>query len=121
VAVGVAQRRRAVRAGGAGLLVRYARTVDWDAGQAKRAGAAASRALQGHGLAAVSHLVYSLLDLVGRHYTGHTLSKRRVMQVSFISYAFNLNLGSLVGGIGFRYRLYSQMGLRPATSRASSR
>ncbi|MDB5913044.1 MAG: putative rane protein, partial [Ramlibacter sp.] len=63
------------------------------------------------GLAAVSHLVYSLLDLVGRHYTRHDMPAPRVMQVSFISYAFNLNLGSLVGGIGFRYRLYSQMGV----------
>jgi hypothetical protein len=34
------------------------------------------------------------------------------MQISFISYAFNLNLGSLVGGIGFRYRLYSKLGVR---------
>ena len=33
------------------------------------------------------------------------------MAVNFISYAFNLNLGSLVGGIGFRYRLYSRLGL----------
>jgi glycosyltransferase 2 family protein len=52
------------------------------------------------------------LDLVGRYYTGHRLGKRKTMQVSFISYAFNLNLGSLVGGVGFRYRLYSKLGLR---------
>jgi glycosyltransferase 2 family protein len=35
-----------------------------------------------------------------------------VMQVSFISYAFNLNLGSLVGGIGLRYRLYGNHDVR---------
>jgi hypothetical protein len=33
-----------------------------------------------------------------------------VMGVTFISYAFNLNLGSLVGGVAFRYRLYSRWG-----------
>eukprot|EP01036_Dinobryon_divergens_P042758 gene42758-56839_t len=33
------------------------------------------------------------------------------MGVTFISYAFNLNLGSLVGGVAFRYRLYSRLGL----------
>jgi uncharacterized membrane protein YbhN (UPF0104 family) len=33
------------------------------------------------------------------------------MGVTFISYAFNLNLGSLVGGVAFRYRLYSKLGL----------
>lgn len=94
------------------LLVRYARGVDW--GEVKQSLLELPRTvlLQALGLAVISHLVYSLLDLVGRHYTGHRLGKRKVMQVSFISYAFNLNLGSLVGGIGFRYRLYSRLGLR---------
>lgn len=62
-------------------------------------------------LAAASHLLYSCFDLLGRHYTGHWLKLKRVMQVTFISYAFNLNMGSLVGGVAFRYRLYSQLGL----------
>ncbi|MET0310539.1 MAG: lysylphosphatidylglycerol synthase domain-containing protein [Burkholderiaceae bacterium] len=61
--------------------------------------------------AGASHLLYSCFDLLGRHYTGHWLKARRVMLVTFISYAFNLNMGSLVGGVAFRYRLYSQLGL----------
>lgn len=94
------------------LLVRYARGVDW--GEVKNSLLELPRSvlLQALALAVTSHTVYSLLDLVGRHYTGHRLSKRKTMQVSFISYAFNLNLGSLVGGVGFRYRLYSRLGLR---------
>jgi glycosyltransferase 2 family protein len=94
------------------LLFRYARTVDW--AQVKQSILELPREvlLKALGLAVVSHAVYSLMDLVGRHYTGHRLSKRKVMQISFISYAFNLNLGSLVGGIGFRYRLYSKFGVR---------
>lgn len=94
------------------LLVRYARNVDW--GAVKQSIAELPRAvlMQAFLFAAASHLVYSLLDLIGRHYTGHRLPKRKVMQISFISYAFNLNLGSLVGGIGFRYRLYGKMGVR---------
>jgi uncharacterized membrane protein YbhN (UPF0104 family) len=94
------------------LLVRYARTVDW--GQVKESILELPRPvlLKAFVFAAISHLVYSLLDLVGRHYTGHRLRDRKVMQISFISYAFNLNLGSLVGGIGFRYRLYGKLGLR---------
>ncbi|HET8746354.1 MAG TPA: lysylphosphatidylglycerol synthase domain-containing protein [Ramlibacter sp.] len=94
------------------LLVRYARTVDW--GQVRTSVLELPRGVLLHafGLAAVSHLVYSLMDLVGRHYTGHRIPKRKVMLVSFICYAFNLNLGSLVGGIGLRYRLYSRLGLR---------
>lgn len=95
------------------LLVRYARNVDW--GQVRQSLQELPRLvlLQALALAVLSHLVYSLLDLVGRYYTGHRLAKRKVMQVSFTSYAFNLNLGSLVGGIGLRYRLYSHLGLRP--------
>ena len=94
------------------MLVRYARNVDW--GQVKQSVLELPREvlLVAFLLAATAHCVYSLMDLVGRHYTGHRLPKRKVMQVSFISYAFNLNLGSLVGGIGFRYRLYSKLGVR---------
>jgi uncharacterized membrane protein YbhN (UPF0104 family) len=94
------------------LLVRYARNVDWGAVKESIAELPRAVLMQAFVLAAASHLVYSLLDLVGRHYTGHRLSKRKVMQISFISYAFNLNLGSLVGGIGFRYRLYGKLGVR---------
>jgi uncharacterized membrane protein YbhN (UPF0104 family) len=94
------------------LLVRYARTVDW--GEVRNSVMELPRdvLLKALGFAVVSHLVYSLMDLVGRHYTGHRIPKRKVMQVSFVCYAFNLNLGSLVGGIGLRYRLYSRLGLR---------
>ena len=94
------------------LLVRYARHIDW--GRVKHSIVELPRPalLKALGFAVVSHLVYSLMDLVGRHYTGHHLGKRQVMLVSFISYAFNLNLGSLVGGIGLRYRLYGNHDVR---------
>jgi uncharacterized membrane protein YbhN (UPF0104 family) len=96
-----------------GLLVRFARNVDWGAVKVSLLELPRSVLLTALVFAAISHLVYSLLDLVGRHYTGHRMSPWQVMQVSFTSYAFNLNLGSLVGGIGFRYRLYSRAGLGP--------
>ena len=66
-------------------------------------------------LAALSHLVYSCFDLFGRKVTGHRLPTLRVMTTTFISYVFNLNLGSLIGGMGFRYRLYSRQGLAAQT------
>jgi uncharacterized membrane protein YbhN (UPF0104 family) len=94
------------------LLVRYARTVDWQEVRQSVLELPRPVLAQAFLFALASHFVYSLLDLVGRHYTGHRLSTPKVMQVSFISYAFNLNLGSLVGGIGFRYRLYSKLGVR---------
>lgn len=62
-------------------------------------------------LAAASFMLYSCFDLLGRSYTGHALSSGAVMATTFVSYAFNLNLGSLLGGIATRYRLYSRLGL----------
>jgi glycosyltransferase 2 family protein len=93
------------------LLVRYARGVDW--GEVKQSVLELPRHVLATALllAAGAHLAYSTLDLIGRYYTRHPLSKLKTLQVSSISYAFNLNLGSLVGGVGFRYRLYSRLGL----------
>lgn len=93
------------------LLWRYALTVHWkDVWSAIRQtpGPALLAAI---GLAVSSHLLYSCFDLLGRRYTGHGLPTLLVMTMNFISYAFNLTLGSLVGGVAFRYRLYSQAGL----------
>lgn len=96
------------------LLLRYARGVAWsDVGEALSAMPAEVLAAA-MALAACSHLLYSCFDLLGRHSTGHRLPTRTVMAVTFVSYAFNLNLGSLVGGVAFRYRLYSRLGLVPA-------
>jgi uncharacterized membrane protein YbhN (UPF0104 family) len=62
-------------------------------------------------LAAFGHLVYTSFDVLARSYTRHRLPVRLVMAIGFVSYAFNLSLGPLIGAAGFRYRLYSQFGL----------
>lgn len=97
----------------AALLVRYGRNVDWDDVLDSLRGLPAAALLAAVLLAAASHMLYSCFDLIGRHYTGHDLPTRTVMTVNFISYAFNLCIGSIVGGVGFRYRLYSRLGLKP--------
>ncbi len=93
------------------LLVRGASEIEW----AEVASALRERPIESLApaalVAAASYLVYGTYDLIGRRYAGHALSKRRVMTIAFVSYAFNLNLGSLVGGVGFRHRLYSRLGL----------
>lgn len=98
----------------AGLLFSQARSIEWGdvlgALQQYPLRVAWAAAL----LTATSFALYSCFDLLGRRYTGHTLGRRTVMAVTFISYAFNLNLGSLVGGVAFRYRLYSRLGLDTA-------
>jgi len=95
----------------AALLVRFARNLDWDDVFTSLRDTPRPALLAAIGFAMASHLLYSCFDLIGRRYTGHELATRKVMAVNFISYAFNLNLGSLVGGVAFRYRLYSRLGL----------
>lgn len=97
------------------LLVSQARAIQWED---------VLGALQAYPLTAVagaialmvsSFLLYSCFDLIGRRYTGHSLPVPTVMLVTAVSYAFNLNLGSWVGGVAFRYRLYARLGLSTGT------
>lgn len=98
------------------LLFTQARTVEWD----EVIDTVQRRPLQDIFIAcafgAASYALYSCFDLIGRYTTGHGLAVPKVMFVNFVSYAFNLNLGSLVGGVAFRYRLYSRLGLDAAVT-----
>jgi glycosyltransferase 2 family protein len=94
-----------------GLLLSHAHKVDWSG---------AWRALKGYphllllgvlGLATASHALYGCFDLIGRHYTRHQLPRLQTWAIAVASYAFNLNLGSLVGGVALRARLYARAGL----------
>src|SRR5690349_16334464 len=97
------------------LLVTQARTIDWP-GVLRAVGDIPLPALlSALLLAACSFALYSTYDLLGRHMTQHGLGTGTVMGITFISYAFNLNLGSLIGGVAFRYRLYSRHGLSNLT------
>lgn len=95
----------------AGLLLRFGSAVEWsEVWRTARANPPQTLLLAAL-LAVVSHALVSSYDLIGRHVTGHGLSVPRVWSVAWVSYAFNLNLGALVGGAGFRWRLYSRSGL----------
>jgi glycosyltransferase 2 family protein len=96
----------------AALLISEARAVDWSQVFETMRRTSAPVLATAAALAACSHLLFSCFDLLGRRYTGHRLRTRTVMAVNFISYAFNLNLGALVGGVAFRYRLYTRLGLK---------
>jgi len=93
------------------LLVRQAMHVDWPGvWQALKdlpPATLALAALLGWG----SHLAYGCFDLFGRHAVRHGLSIPRTMAVTLIAYPFTLNLGSIIGGVSVRYRLYSRQGL----------
>lgn len=97
-----------------GLLLSHAHEVDW---------AGAWRALKSYrpllllgvlGLATASHALYGCFDLLGRRYTHDPLPRWRTWAIAVTSYACNLNLGSLVGGIALRARLYARAGLGEA-------
>ncbi|HEU4458343.1 MAG TPA: lysylphosphatidylglycerol synthase domain-containing protein [Methylibium sp.] len=98
------------------LLYEQAREIEWSQVGATLARYPWTTLALAAALAAASHAIYSGFDLIGKHWTGHTLPVRQVVPVTFVSYAFNLNLGSLVGGIAFRYRLYARLGLDNATT-----
>ncbi len=95
----------------AALMWRYARTMDWNEVWDSLIETPAPALAIAIGLAVTSHLLYSCFDLIGRRYTGHNLPTRTVMSVNFVSYAFNLCIGSVIGALGFRFRLYSRLGL----------
>ncbi|HYP71766.1 MAG TPA: UPF0104 family protein, partial [Variovorax sp.] len=78
------------------LLVRQARTIDWNEVLDAIDDLPMATVLAAAAVAACSHAVYSCYDLLGRHLTRHTLGTGTVVGVTFISYAFNLNLGSMV-------------------------
>ena len=95
----------------AGLLASRARSIEWRQVLTSLQHYPLTAVWGAVGLTLASFTLYSCFDLLGRHYVGHSLSTPTVMTVTFISYAFNLNLGSVVGGFAFRYRLYSRLGL----------
>lgn len=102
-------------AGVMALIWRQARHIDWSAVLASVRAIPLPMLLAAGALAFLSHLLYSTYDLLGRRMTHHDLGTVPVMGITFISYAFNLNFGSLIGGVAFRYRLYSRLGLGPNT------
>lgn len=93
------------------LLLSHAHKIDW---------AGAWKALKAYpplllltvlGFATASHVLYGCFDLIGRRFTDHKLPKLQTWAIAVASYAFNLNLGSLVGGVALRARLYARAGL----------
>ncbi len=99
----------------AGLIVHQARSVDWPAVWQAVLALPARVLWAGSALALLSHFTYGSFEWIGRHLTQHRLSRGATLGIAMTSYAFTLNLGSLIGGVGVRYRLYSRRGIDPGT------
>ena len=98
-----------------GLLASHAHKVDWAGAWQALWRYSPFVLLAALGLATVSHALYGCFDLIGRHHTRHKLPRLQTWAIAVTSYAFNLNLGSLVGGVALRARLYARAGLDEAT------
>lgn len=99
----------------AGLIFRQARTVDWPAVLQALRDLPTTALAVGGALALLSHFTYGSFDWVGRHCSGHRLTRTTTLAIAMTSYPFTLNLGSLIGGVGVRYRLYARRGVDPGT------
>ena len=95
------------------VIFNLARNVDWRAVGRAVHSIPSTTLLLAAGLVAVGYAVYGSFDLLGRRYLGQRLPAGRVLGIAMISYALNLNLGVLIGGLAVRLRLYATLlGLR---------
>lgn len=97
------------------LLARAARTIDWVQVGEAIAGYSASTLAVAALLTVASYAVYCGYDLAARRYAGHDLRPGRIVLVAAIAYALALNIGALIGGAGFRFRMYARAGLGMVT------
>lgn len=96
------------------LLISRAQTIEWDkVGAALQEMQWQTLAIAG-GFALASYLLYGIIDWFARIYT-RKVSRLRQLAIAVVCYAFNLNLGSLIGSVGFRYRLYARHQVQAST------
>jgi uncharacterized membrane protein YbhN (UPF0104 family) len=93
------------------LIAKQATTIAWSEVLQSIQGYRVETLALAASLALASYLIYSCFDLLGRHYIGVKLPIRSVLSAAFVSYAFNQSLGSLIGAVAFRLRIYSRLGL----------
>lgn len=59
-----------------------------------------------------NYFIYACYDILSFNIIRNaSLKLRKIISSTMIAFAFNLNLGALIGGIGLRYRIYSGWGI----------
>ena len=94
-----------------GLIGWHAREIEWSEVLTALHALPLRTIALGAVVAVAAHAAYISYDLLARLYTGHPLGIGQTAAVAGVCFAFNLNLGALVGGVALRYRLYSRFGL----------
>ncbi len=97
------------------VIVIRARSVNWPEVLEALRGFGPAKILVAIAITLPAQLACASYDLVSRHVTGHTARAWRVMLISYTGYYFSLNLGGILGGVAFRYRLYMPYGFSPLT------
>jgi hypothetical protein len=97
-----------------GLLIGLARNLDWQEVYSTLRNYNAQTLWLAGAAAFCSYVVYCFFDVLGKGYSRPDLPIRQILPVTFVCYAFNLNLSAWVGGIALRFRLYSRLGLKPS-------
>jgi len=97
------------------LLFTVIRNVDWHEVNVALRSYGSTVLVLAIAISALSYLVFSSYDVLGRIYTGHRIPLRQLYPLAFTVYAFNLNFGAWVGSLALRYRLYSRAGLSIST------
>jgi len=117
----------------AGLIVHLAGSLDWTGAFAALRALPLGTLVAALACAAAGHAVYASYEMLGRpfrpararHPPRHpprpppapataqagAVPARWMLAVGFVSFAFKLNLGTVVGGVALRYRLYGRLGL----------
>jgi uncharacterized membrane protein YbhN (UPF0104 family) len=98
-----------------GLLLSHADEIDWAGAWHALRRYEPTLLLQVMALTTASHMLYGCFDLIGRKHTGHPLPRLQTWCIAVTSYAFTLNLGSMIGSVGARLRLYMRAGLHEVT------
>jgi uncharacterized membrane protein YbhN (UPF0104 family) len=94
-----------------GLIGWRARDIEWGEVLAAVRELPASTLAHAAAIAIAAYAAYVSYDLLARRHVGHRLDVWRTAAVAAVCFAFNLNLGALVGGVALRYRLYGRLGL----------
>ncbi|WP_368643229.1 UPF0104 family protein [Castellaniella ginsengisoli] len=94
------------------MLVRLGSQIDWrEVFLAVRGIAGTTLALAGV-LAFSGYAAYAGIDYLARRFLHHEQTVWKTLAIAAASYAFNVNLGVLLGSVGVRLRLYRMLGLR---------
>jgi uncharacterized membrane protein YbhN (UPF0104 family) len=99
-------------AAAAALLVHRARAIDWPAVGEALLHTPKLTLVATLLVAAASHVFIAAYDVLAARWLRLRIPWWQVWAMGLIAYPLTLNLGALVGGVGFRWKLYGERGVR---------